>query len=348
MGKARCVHSLLTHHSNIPSFHHSLHSWRFFSSLERTLMRLPRFNYHEPTTLEEACQIMGDLKESARPIAGGTDLLVSMKKGQISPDSVVSLGKLKELKDVSWSGDLFRIGACRTVARLSDSSEIAAWFGALATGAGLLGSPLIRNLATIGGNLVTARPAADLPPPLMAYEASVLLKSHSAERRVPLDQFFVGPGLTVMKPDEIMTEVQIERPPARSGSSYIKLGTRKALEISIVSVAAFAALDERNGTLSAARIVLGAVAPTPLRAGAAERLLLGEKPADRLFQAAAKAAATDSLPIDDFRGSASYRRAMVAVLTERALKEAVERAKNDTAECHCERSEAIRLAGESS
>jgi carbon-monoxide dehydrogenase medium subunit len=123
-----------------------------------------------------------------------------------------------------------------------------------------------------------------------------------------------------------MTEVQIERPPARSGSSYIKLGTRRALEISIVSVAAFAALDEKNGTLSAARIVMGAVAPTPLRAFSAEKLLLGEKPTDRLFHEAAKAAAADSLPIDDFRGSASYRRAIVAVLTERTLKEAVERA----------------------
>jgi carbon-monoxide dehydrogenase medium subunit len=269
---------------------------------------------------------MGELKESARPIAGGTDLLVKMKKGQISPSNVVSLGKLRELKDVSWSGDLFRIGACRTVARLSDSSEISGWFSALATGAGLLGSPLIRNLATIGGNLVTARPAADLPPALMAYGASVLLKSTSGERRVSLDQFFLGPGLTVMKSDEIMTEVQIERPPARSGSSYIKLGTRRALEISIVSVAAFAALDEKNGTLSAARIVMGAVAPTPLRAFSAEKLLLGEKPTDRLFHEAAKAAAADSLPIDDFRGSASYRRAIVAVLTERTLKEAVERA----------------------
>lgn len=290
-------------------------------------MRLPRFTYHEPATLEEAFQIMGELRENARPIAGGTDLLVNMKKGLISPADVVSLGKLDALKDASWIGDLYTIGACRTVARLSDSSEIGAWFSALSEGAGLLGSPLIRNLATLGGNLVTARPAADLPPALMAYDASVLLKSHSGERRVPLDRFFLGPGLTVMNPDEIMIDVRIERPPPRSGSCYIKLGTRKALEISIVSVAAFVALDEKNDNLSAARVVLGAVAPTPLRAASAEKLLRGEKPTDTLFQAAARAAALDSLPIDDFRGSASYRRDMVAVLTERALKEAVERAR---------------------
>jgi carbon-monoxide dehydrogenase medium subunit len=240
---------------------------------------------------------------------------------------VVSLGKLEDLKNVSWTGDLCRIGACRKVSRLSDSAEIASVFSALGTAAGLLGSPLIRNLATIGGNLITARPAADLPPPLLAYGASVVLRSTSGERRVPLGEFFLGPGLTVMKPDEILTEVLIERPPAGSGSSYIKLGTRRALEISIVSVAAFAALDEKNGTLRTARVAMGAVAPVPVIAGSAGKLLVGEKPTDELFQAAAKAAAADSVPIDDFRGSASYRRDMAAVLTERAIKEAVERAK---------------------
>jgi carbon-monoxide dehydrogenase medium subunit len=270
---------------------------------------------------------MGEFRENARPIAGGTDLLVSMKKREIAPAGVVSLGKLEDLKEVSWTGDLCKIGACRKVSRLSDPAEITSLFRALGTAAGLLGSPLIRNLATIGGNLVTARPAADLPPPLLAYGASVVLRSASAERIVPLEEFFLGPGLTVMKPDEILTEVQVWRPPAGSGSSYIKLGTRRALEISIVSVAAFAALDEKDGTLRTARVAMGAVAPTPVVAASAGKLLVGEKPSDKLFQAAAKAAAADSLPINDFRGSASYRRDMVAVLAERALKEAVERAK---------------------
>jgi carbon-monoxide dehydrogenase medium subunit len=291
-------------------------------------MRLPRFEYYEPATLEEACQIMGELKESARPLAGGTDLLVHMKTGLISPANLVYLGKLKELNDISWSGSLLRIGACRTVARLSESNEVASLFGALAEGAGNLGSPLIRNLATIGGNIVTARPAADLPPPLMACGASVLLMSESGERRVPLDRFFRGPGLTVIKPDEVLAEVQIEKPPAGSGSCYIKLGKRRALEIAIVSVAAFVALDGRDGSIVAARIVMGAVAPKPMRADSAEKLLLGEKPTGSLLQAAGKTAAGESIPIDDFRGSASYRRDMVAVLTERAVREAVSRAQN--------------------
>lgn len=304
-------------------------------------MRLPRFTYHEPTTVEEACRIVGDLGQDASPIAGGTDLLVNMKRGWIAPSHVVSLGKLEALKGVSWSRNLCRIGACRTVARLADSAEIGSTFTALGTGAGLLGSPLIRNLATVGGNLVSARPAADLPPPLLVYGASALLRSASGERRVPLEEFFLGPGLTVMKPDEILTEVQVEQPPPGSGSSYLKLGTRRALEISIVSVAAFAALDDKDGTLRTVRVAMGAVAPMPVRASSAEKILTGEKPADTLFRAAARAAADDSVPIDDFRGSASYRRDMVAVLTERALKEAVERARKSNEGCHCERNEAI-------
>lgn len=304
-------------------------------------MRLPDFEYYEPATLEEACQIMAECKESARPIAGGTDLLVNMKRGLVSPRNVVSLGKAQELKETSWDEEEMRIGACRTVARLADSDDIASSFKALSIAASGLGSPLIRNLATVGGNLVTARPAADLPPPFIACGAHVLLKSASGERRLRLDEFFLGPGLTVMRPDEILSHVLIQKPPARSGSSYIKLGVRRALEISIVSVAAFVTLDERSGVIRNARLVMGAVAPKPLRAASAEEILLGEKPGLALFQAAGKAAAGESMPIDDFRGSAEYRRAMVAVLTERALNEAVDQVNRGVKTCHCERSEAI-------
>lgn len=290
-------------------------------------MRLPRFIYHEPETLEEACRLTQELGERATPLAGGTDLLVNMKKGKVCPAHVVSLGKLRELRGLSWSGETLQIGAGNTVASLADSTQIASHFSALGIAAGSLGSPLIRNLATIGGNLVTARPAADLPPPLMACDARVLLKSVSGERRVRLEEFFLGPGLTGMKPDEILTRVSIEKPPPCSGSSYIKLGKRRALEISIVSVAAFVSLEKQSGLIHAARLVLGAVGPTPLRAKSAEALLPGEKPGLALFREAGKAAARESAPIDDFRGSADYRRAMAAVLTERALQEAFDRAK---------------------
>ena len=270
---------------------------------------------------------MADLGEEARPLAGGTDLIVNMRKGAVSPENVISLGKIEELAIMDFSNGLSRIGACRKVSELAQSEEMASAFQALSLGANRLGSPLIRNLATIGGNLVSARPAADLPPPLMAYDASILLKNASGERKVPLKEFFQGPGQTVMKPDEILTEILIEKPPPNSGSGYIKLGVRKALDISIVNVASFIALDDGKEIIRSARVVLGAVAPTPVRAVTAEKLLIGEKPDEALFIRAGEEASKESRPIDDFRGSAEYRQAMVAVLTQRTLDMALKEAK---------------------
>jgi len=290
-------------------------------------MILPKFEYHDPSTLDEACQIMAELKEKARPLAGGTDLLVNMRRGTVSPEHVVSLGRIEELRGVHPSNGQLRLGACLTAAEIGQSKEVNDLINPLGSGANSLGSPLIRNLATIGGNLVTARPAADLPPPLMAYGASVVLKNSSGKRAVSLDNFFRGPGQTVMEPDELLTEITVETPPPYSGGGYIKLGARKTLITSIVNVAAFLSLDDRDGTITSARVVLGAVAPVPMRATSSEQVLLGEKPTDALFLRAGEAAAGDSKPIDDFRGSAEYRRAMVEVLTRRALNMALRKAK---------------------
>ena len=289
-------------------------------------MLLPKFQYHEPRTLIEACQIMAEFKDRSRPLAGGTDLLVNMKKGILSPESVVSLSRIQELASIESSGTMLRIGACHTIAELAASDVLCEKFRALSTGAGSLGSPLIRNLATAGGNLVSARPAADLPPSLMAYGASVILRRAAGERMLPLHDFFLGPGQTVMETDEILSEILVPDPPPGSGAAYIKLGNRKSLEISVVNVASFISLDDRAETIRKSRILLGAVAPIPLRAVSAEQLLTGEKPGDLLFRRAAEAAASECKPIDDFRGSARYRRAMVEVLVERTLKKAWKRA----------------------
>jgi CO/xanthine dehydrogenase FAD-binding subunit len=292
-------------------------------------MLLPRFKYHEPATLADACRIMAEFGGSVRPIAGGTDLVVNMRKRTVAPEHVVSLGRIKELCAVDLSGHTFTIGACCTVCSLAESPELASEFHALREGALSLGSPLVRNLATVGGNLVTARPAADLPPPLMVYGGSVTLQSSQEQRFVPLDQFFLGPGQTAMKPVEILTRIAVETPPAFSGSSYIKLGTRRSLEISIVSVASFLALESPEGKIQSARIVLGAVAPVPIRARDAEKTVIGEIPSRSLFVKAGETAAEESKPIDDHRGTAEYRRAMVSVLTQKTLRAALERANSN-------------------
>jgi len=289
-------------------------------------MLLPKFQYHEPSTLAEACRVMAELGGGVRAIAGGTDLVVNMRKGTVAPEHVLSLGRIKELCAINLSGRGLTIGACCTVASLAESSVIASQWHALHEGALSLGSPLVRNLATAGGNLVTARPAADLPPPLMAYGARVTLESSQEQRFVSLDQFFLGPGRTVMKPAEILTSIVLETPPAFSGSSYIKLGTRRALEISIVSVASFLTLESPGGRIRSARVVLGSVAPVPMRAMDAEKTLIGEIPSQSLFTKAGETAAGESKPIDDHKGTAGYRRDMVSVLTRRTLQAALERA----------------------
>ena len=288
-------------------------------------MLLPKFEYHEPLTVDEACQILGELGQKAKLLAGGTDLIVNMKKKVLSPTHVVSLSGIADLKGLDSANGTVKLGACLTASEIAQSETIQNLFSALSKGAASLGSPLIRNLATVAGNLVSARPAADFPPPLLAYGAQVVLVKSSGERVVPLSDFFKGPGQTVMDPDELLTQIILTKPPAGSGAGYFKLGLRKALEISLTNAAAYLSLDP-DGTIKTARIFLGSVAPTPLRSPSAEKVLTGEKPGEALFERAGEAAAGDSKPIDDFRASADYKKAMVAVLTKRALNMAFQEA----------------------
>jgi len=288
-------------------------------------MLIPRFNYHKPSTLKEACEIKGKLKNKALFLAGGTDILVNLKRGIISPENIISLNGIEELHlhSVDGKNGQTRIGACSTVATLAREKFLLP-YSALLAGMNNLGSPIIRNLATIGGNLVTGRPAADISPSIIAYNGKMVLCSVSGKREVPADEFFMGPGKTALNDDEILTEIVLDNLSTYSGSAYIKLGTRRALEISLVNVAAFITLQKPDGPITGARIVMGAVGPAPLRAKTAENLLIGKKPSKSLFEEAGIAASGDSSPIDDFRGSAEYRRDMVNVLTARALTQALE------------------------
>lgn len=286
-------------------------------------MLLPRFEFHEPQTLEDACRLMGELGEKARPLAGGTDLLVNMKKKILAPEHLVSLGRIEPLGELRAENGGLRLGAGLTAAEIAESPEVRNRFPALAEGASRLGSPLIRNLATVAGNLASARPAADFPPPLIAYGARVVVRNALGENTLPLEELFRGPGTTSLAPDDLLEAVQLDAPEERSGAAYIKLGVRQTLEISLVNVAAHLALE--NKTIRKARVVLGSVAPTPMRASSAEKALIGESPSPALFAKAAEAAAADAKPIDDFRASAAYRRDMVRALTRRALETALAR-----------------------
>lgn len=290
-------------------------------------MLLPRFEYYEPATLEETCDILDTLKEKAGLLAGGTDLLVNMKKGVHSPEHVLSLARVEEMRELRREKGQLALGATMTATDLEGSPEINHDFVALSKGAGSIGSPLIQNLATIGGNLISARPAADLPPNLLVYAAKVVLQKKGGQRTLNIEDFFKGPGKTTKEPEEVLTKILLKTPPNYSGGGYVKLGKRKALEISIVNVAAFLSLESPDGAIREARIALGAVAPIPMRAKTAEGLLKGEKPGEALFRKAGEEAAKESKPINDFRGSAAYRRDMVSELTKRALSMAFEEAR---------------------
>ncbi len=246
-------------------------------------MLLPRFDFHEPTTVAEACRMMAEFGETARPIAGGTDLLVNMKKKILAPRHLVSLARIDALRSLGAVNGHMAIGPCVTVAELAESAAVKKNLSALRAGARSLGTPLIRNLATIGGNIGSARPAADLPPSLMVYGTTLVLTRGDASRQLPIGDFFKGPGMTAIAPGEILSDIRVEVPGPLSGAGYINIGARKSQDCNIVNVAAFITLDARDGIVVEARIAMGCVGPTHLRAPSAERVLVGQKPGDALF-----------------------------------------------------------------
>ena len=290
------------------------------------MLILSKFVFHEPRDISEACKIMSELNGNSKIIAGGTDILVNIKKGLLSPKHLVSIAKITDLSEIEPGDGTISIGAHLIVAKLTEFDIIRTKFPSLSKAASVLGSPLIRNRATIGGNIVTARPAADLPPPLLAMGARVKLESSKGAREVALDEFFLGPGETVMKPDEILSRIVVDAMPPFTGSDYIKLGHRKALEIAIAAVASRITLDGPDGKIKDARVILSSVAPKAIHAVSAEKALIGEKPTEALVKKAAQLAGTDCSPITDIRGSAGYRCAMVEVLTKKTLLTAIKEA----------------------
>lgn len=288
---------------------------------------LPRFEFHEPKDLAEACTLLSQLGADAKIIAGGTDLLVSMKQDSLCPKHLVSISRIPELFEIEPRDGTVAIGSHVIVAKLLELDLIHDKLPLLTKGAGVLGSPLVRNRATIGGNIVTARPAADLPSPLMALGAVIRLTSREGDREMPLEDFFVGPGETVIKPAEILTTIVVDEPPPHTGGDYIKLGHRQACEICITAGASMVTLDKPDGIIQDARVLLGAVAPTIIHAASAEEVLRGERPSPALFEKAAEeAAGKDAQPISDMRGSEAYRRAMVKVVVKRTLFNALKEA----------------------
>ena len=281
-----------------------------------------RFEYLEARTLRQAIGMLQRHGEKARIVAGSTDFLVRWRAGFWHPDYVVNIQHVPGLSRVAYSRrNGLRLGSLVTIQTLEQHPAIRQHYPALAAAAASFAGVQVRNLATVGGNICNASPSGDTLPALLAYGAECRLSGPDGHRQVPLDQLFTGPGQTVLAHDEVLTETTLPPPPPNTGSLYIKHSPRGAMDIATVGVASAVTVD-RSGVCTEVRIALGAVAPTPLRALAAEESLRG-KPLDAdLLQAAAELAMSSATPIDDVRGTAGYRRQMVGVLTRRTLEQA--------------------------
>jgi CO/xanthine dehydrogenase FAD-binding subunit len=283
---------------------------------------LPTFDLLQPTTLTEALQMLSETPKAV-PLAGGTNLLVNLRGGRETAETLLDLGRLDELSGIEVSGSDIVIGAMTTVAELRTSPVIAEQVPLLREACGLFAAPLVRNRATIGGNLVDASPAADLAPPLLALDAKLELRSVGGRRLVPIGEFFVSVRETVRRQDELLTAIRLPVPAQGERTAYRKLGLRKADAISVVSAAVKASFRD-DGVCESVRIALGAVAPTPIRAWHAEATLKGTELTTEAASVAAKLAGETSQPIDDVRGSAEYRRREVEVLVRRCLSRLME------------------------
>ena len=284
-------------------------------------MILPRFQFLEPETFEEVHQLVEKNKGDAVLMAGGTDLLVNLKRKVIKAKVVISLEKIKSLKQVHYSESAgLTLGSMVTVSELAETPIIKQKFPLLAIAANKIGSPQIRNRATIGGNICTARPAGDTIGPLTAYGAEVQLVLGKETRWEPISKFITGPGKTTRKEGEVLAAIRIKPFPANTGVSYIKYGVRKAMEIAMVSVTT--AITFNGDKCEKATIVLGAVAPTFIRSNEAEEALVSQKVTLSAAEKAAELAAGGCRPITDVRASAEYRRDLVRVLTKRGIMEA--------------------------
>lgn len=265
------------------------------------------------------------LASGARPVAGGTDLVVGARQGKAPlPDSIVAIHRLAELRGVDLDGDTLRLGALTTHEEIAEHTLVLERLTALADAAAIVGSHATRAQGTVGGNLMNASPAMEVGGPLMCFGAAVTLRSQAGRRSVAVADLLAGPGKTTAAPGELLTEVAVPLPPAATGSCYARLEYRQQMEIAVV--AATAVVTFAGDRVKAAKVAITALAPTVRLVPAAEEALVGSDGGRDAAELAAQAAAEASEPISDVRASEAYRRAMAAVLTRRAIEAAVARA----------------------
>lgn len=290
-------------------------------------MYLRPFNYLLPQTFSEALKMRREYAGRMEVLAGGTDLIVKINSKKEAPEYVMSLKELnKELRYIRETEKGVEIGSLTTHNDLDESALLREKYTALSEGASLVGSPQIRRVGTVGGNICSALPSADTAAPLIALGAEITLASADGERVIPLEEFFIGPGRSVLKKEELLKSISIKATAINSGSAYIKFGRRKAMEIALAGVAAYVEYDPDSGKCSEVRLVLTSSGPKPWRCLEAEKCLRGLVVTKEAIQATAKQASIDAKPRSSYRSSEEYRRHLLVTICGEALEKAFARA----------------------
>tara|TARA_R110002111_G_scaffold261826_3_gene335801 strand:- start:1255 stop:2124 length:870 start_codon:yes stop_codon:yes gene_type:complete len=285
------------------------------------------FEYEAPTSLADAVGLLAKSKGTARPLAGGTDLIDHVRTGRLVADLIVDLKKIPELMVLELNSEGLRLGAAVPCYKIYEHPGILEQYSAISDSSNIIGGMQVQNRASVGGNLANAGAAADSTPALIALDASVIITGPAGTREVAVDQFCTGPGQNVLEPGEIIVELRFPPRPAQSGSHYRRFIPRNEMDIAVVGVGASVVLDASGENFVSARIGLGAVAAKPFYAQEASELLAGQPVNDETISKAAAAARAVVHPITDMRGTREFRTHVTGVLTERVIKKAVERAR---------------------
>ena len=277
------------------------------------------FDYFRPSSFEEACRLVSQSNGRSKVLAGGTDLLVQIKQERLHPNALVSLRDVPGLSFIRVESDRgVAIGAMTPLRAIETSEEILKRCRAVSEAASWIGSVQVRSRATLGGNLCNAAPSADMAPILIGCGATTILSDGQTDRSIPLEDFFTGPGQTALRDGELMKEVHIPSPPRSSFGTYLK-AYRSSMDIAVAGVGLLVIFESKSGVCRDLRLVLGAVAPTPMRARKSEGTATGQRLDDELIEKVSQMASEEARPISDVRSTASYRRTLVAVLTRKTL-----------------------------
>jgi len=284
---------------------------------------IPPFDYKIPNTLKEACDLLWEAGDKAKMIAGGTDLVIGLRNEDHNPQCLIDITRISELRKIEERDGMVFIGAAVTYSEIVSSPLVKKYGRVLYDAASEVGSPQIRNLGTIGGNIINASPAADTIPPLMVLDAVGRVMSREGEKEVPLGQLFRGPYETSLKPYEILTHITFKKLPSTARCSYVRLARREAMAIARMSVAVVLWMNSGNGQIEDVRISVGAVTPTPNRISNAEAVLREKSPNEEVLRQASQEVSGAMLHRSGIRPSTVYKKPVVEALFVRALRKAL-------------------------